>query len=84
MDHPEVAEAAVVAVPDPRWQERPWACVVRRPGASPEPTAILAPLALRFPKWWVPDRVVFVDDVPRTSTGKVDKKALREWVRTLS
>jgi fatty-acyl-CoA synthase len=81
MDHPEVAEAAVVAVPDLRWQERPWACVVRRPGAFPEPGAILASLALRFPKWWVPDRVVFVDAVPRTSTGKFDKKALRAWLR---
>jgi fatty-acyl-CoA synthase len=81
MDHPEVAEAAVVAVADPRWQERPWACVVRRPGAFPDAAAILAPLALRFPKWWVPDRVVFVDAVPRTSTGKVDKKALRAWLR---
>lgn len=84
MDHPDVAEAAVVAVPDPRWQERPWACVVRRPGAVAGPEAILAPLHERFPKWWVPDRVVFVDSVPRTSTGKYDKKALRAWVRTLS
>ena len=81
MDHPEVAEAAVVAVPDPRWQERPWACVVRRPGASPEPETLLASLTQRFPKWWVPDRIVFVDAVPRTSTGKFDKKALRAWLR---
>ncbi|HKJ03439.1 MAG TPA: long-chain-fatty-acid--CoA ligase [Longimicrobiales bacterium] len=81
MDHPDVAEAAVVAVPDARWQERPWACVVPRPGTTPAPEAILAPLALRFPTWWVPDRVVFVDAVPRTSTGKFDKKALRAWLR---
>jgi fatty-acyl-CoA synthase len=81
MDHPDVAEAAVVAVPDPRWQERPWACVVRRPGTFPEAEALLTPLAERFPSWWVPDRVVFVDSVPRTSTGKFDKKALRELLR---
>lgn len=81
MDHPDVAEAAVVAVPDPHWQERPWACVVRRPGTSPDVEALLAPLVERFPKWWVPDRVVFVDAVPRTATGKFDKKALRAWLR---
>ncbi|HSG48375.1 MAG TPA: long-chain-fatty-acid--CoA ligase, partial [Longimicrobiales bacterium] len=67
MDHPDVTEAAVVAVPDARWQERPWACVVCRAGTSPEPEALLAPLAELFPKWWIPDRVVFVDTVPRTS-----------------
>jgi fatty-acyl-CoA synthase len=77
MDHPDVAEAAVVAVPDPTWQERPWACVVRRPGSAPDPSALLAPLAERFPRWWVPDCVVFLDAIPRTSTGKFDKNALR-------
>jgi fatty-acyl-CoA synthase len=78
MDHPDVAEAAVVAVPDVKWQERPWACVVRRPGSAPEPSALLAPLAERFPRWWVPDRVVFLDAIPRTSTGKFDKRTLRQ------
>jgi len=81
MDHPAVAEAAVVAVPDPRWQERPWACVVLRDGEAVGPDALLAPLAERFPKWWIPDRVVFVDAIPRTATGKFDKRALRDRLR---
>jgi fatty-acyl-CoA synthase len=81
MDHPDVAEAAVVAVADRRWQERPWACVVSRPGASADASALLASLAGRFPRWWVPERVVFMDGIPRTSTGKFDKKALRERFR---
>jgi fatty-acyl-CoA synthase len=78
MDHPAVAEAAVVAVPDARWQERPWACVVLRPGAEGDAQALLEPLVRRFPKWWVPDRVVVMDAIPRTSTGKFDKRTLRE------
>jgi fatty-acyl-CoA synthase len=78
MDHPDVAEAVVVAVADPRWQERPWACVVLREGSSPDGASVLDGLADRFPRWWVPDRVVFLDVIPRTSTGKSDKKALRE------
>jgi acyl-CoA synthetase (AMP-forming)/AMP-acid ligase II len=81
MDHPAVAEAAVVAVPDARWQERPCACVVLRPGEAEAAEALLAPLAERFPSWWVPDRVVFVDAIPRTATGKFDKRTLRERLR---
>jgi fatty-acyl-CoA synthase len=78
MDHPDVAEAVVVAVPDPRWQERPCACVVLREGARTSSDQLLQPLASRFPKWWVPDHVVFMQAIPRTSTGKFDKKTLRE------
>ena len=77
MDHPGVAEAAVVAVPDARWGERPWACVVPRPGAAPGADALLAPLRGHVPDWWLPDRVVMVDAIPRTATGKFDKKVLR-------
>lgn len=84
MDHPDVAEAVVVAVPDPKWQERPWACVIPRPGTAPESTELLESLAGRFPTWWVPDRVLFVDTIPRTSTGKFDKKTLRERLRALA
>lgn len=78
MDAPEVTEAAVVAVADARWGERPWACVVLRSGTHLTAEELLAPLAERFPRWWVPDGVVFLDSVPRTSTGKFDKKALRQ------
>ena len=81
MDHPDVAEAVVVAVPDPQWQERPWACVVLRPGSTPDAGGAPRAAGVRFPRWWVPDRVVFMDAIPRTSTGKFDKKALRERLR---
>ena len=77
MDQPGVSEAAVVAVPHPKWQERPLACVVPAPGAAPEPDALLAPLRDVFPAWWLPDAVVFMAALPRTATGKVDKRALR-------
>jgi fatty-acyl-CoA synthase len=82
LDHPAVAEAAVVAVPDARWHERPCACVVLRAGEAEDAGALLAPLAERFPTWWVPDRVIFVDAIPRTATGKFDKRALRERLGT--
>lgn len=78
MDHPDVAEAAVVAVPHDRWGERPWACVVLRDGASVSDAELLSPLEERFPRWWVPDGVLFIDAVPRTSTGKFDKRTLRQ------
>ena len=79
MAHPAVREAAVIAVPHPRWQERPVACVVLRPeqqGAVSEQD-LLAFLGDRVAKWWLPDRVVFIDEVPKTGVGKFDKKVLR-------
>lgn len=77
MGHPQVAEAAVIAVPHPRWSERPLACVVAKPGAELSRQDVLAWLEPRVAKWWLPDDVVFVDQIPRTSVGKFDKKVLR-------
>jgi fatty-acyl-CoA synthase len=77
MAHPDVVEAAVIAVPDERWGERPCACVVRRPGSELDADGIRDHLASRVPKWWIPERIEFVDEVPKTSVGKFDKKVLR-------
>lgn len=80
MEHPAVQEAAVVARPDERWGERPVACVVPRGEGGLDGPGLLETLRDRFPSWWVPDAVVFVDAIPRTATGKFDKKALRARV----
>ncbi len=77
MGHPEVIEAAVVAVADERWGERPCACVVRTKGSELDADGIRAFLAERVARWWLPERVEFIDEVPKTSVGKFDKKALR-------
>jgi len=78
MGHPAVAEAAVVAVPHPKWDERPRAFVVLKPGAVATGEEIAKFIAPKFAKWWLPDDYVFVDAIPRTSTGKFLKRALRE------
>ncbi len=72
-----VAQAAVVAQPHPKWDERPVALVVRAPGAKVEPADVAAHCARAFAKWQLPDDVLFVDALPLTSTGKLDKKAIR-------
>jgi fatty-acyl-CoA synthase len=77
MAHPAVVEAAVIGVADERWQERPLACVVVRPGARVTPNELQQFLAARVARWWVPERWSFVDEVPKTSVGKFDKKLLR-------
>jgi acyl-CoA synthetase (AMP-forming)/AMP-acid ligase II len=77
MSHPAVAEAAVIAVPHPRWQERPLATVVLKPGASATKEELIEFLTPRVAKWWLPDDVVFIDEVPKTSVGKFSKKDLR-------
>jgi fatty-acyl-CoA synthase len=82
MSHPAVAEAAVVAIPHPRWLERPVAAVVLRNGMSATAEELRAWLAGRFPPWWLPDHVVFMPAIPRTSTGKFRKSALRDELRT--
>ena len=77
MGHPDVFEAAVVAVPDERWDERPLACVVLRPGAEASPEQLKEFLSDKVARWWVPERWSFIDSVPKTSVGKFDKKVLR-------
>jgi fatty-acyl-CoA synthase len=82
MGHPAVAEAAVIAVPDERWAERPLAAVVLREGESASADELREHLAARFAKWWVPERVEFVDEIPKTAVGKFKKTALRERFTT--
>jgi len=81
MSHPAVREAAVIAVPHPRWQERPLAAVVLRPEATALASELHAFLGEVFPAWWLPEEIVFVDALPRTSTGKFLKSALRDRFR---
>lgn len=78
MGHPAVAEAAVIAVPHPKWQERPLAAVVLKEGAHVDADELRAYLEPRFAKWWLPDAIVFMDEIPRTSAGKFMKSRLRE------
>lgn len=80
MAHPKVLEAAVIAVPHPKWQERPLACVVPKPDYKDNLTKaeIYEHLRTRFDKMYLPDDIVFIEAVPKTSVGKFDKKVLRE------
>ena len=77
MAHPGVLEAAVIAKPDERWQERPLACVVRCEGSDVSADELRDHLATRVARWWLPDEIAFIDEVPKTSVGKFDKKVLR-------
>jgi len=78
MAHPAVAEAAVIAVPDEKWQERPLAAVVLLEGKSATADELREFLAPQFAKWWLPDRIEFVAEIPKTAVGKFRKTALRE------
>jgi fatty-acyl-CoA synthase len=78
MSHPKVLEAAVIAVPHPKWVERPLACVVPKPGSTLEPGEIIDFLRPQLARWALPDAVEIIDAVPKTSVGKFDKKVLRE------
>jgi fatty-acyl-CoA synthase len=78
MAHPSVAEAAVIAIPDPKWDERPLAAVVLKPELSATADELREFLAPNFAKWWLPERIEFVAEIPKTSVGKFRKTALRE------
>ncbi len=78
MAHPAIAEAAVIAIPDEKWQERPLAAVVLKEGMSTTAEELREFLAPRFAKWWLPDRYEFVAEIPKTAVGKFRKTALRE------
>jgi len=78
ISHPAVLEAAVIAVPDERWGERPLAVLVPLDGEH-DPQALNAYLLEHFPKFWLPDAYVVVDEIPKTGVGKMDKKVLRQW-----
>ncbi|MGQ3028130.1 MAG: AMP-binding enzyme, partial [Ferrovibrionaceae bacterium] len=81
MGHPQVREAAVIGVPHSRWQERPLLIVVHKPDAVIDRAGLLDFLAARVARWWLPDDVVFVDDLPHTATGKLLKTRLRDDFR---
>jgi fatty-acyl-CoA synthase len=83
MGHQAVAEAAVIAIPDDQWGERPMAVVVLKAGAEASPDDLRRHLSSHFAKWQLPERVEFIDEIPRTATGKFKKTALREqFVKT--
>ena len=82
MAHPGVAEAAVIGVPHPKWQERPLLIVVKKAGHEPTRDELLGFLESRVAKWWLPDDVVFVTELPHTATGKLQKMRLREMFGT--
>jgi fatty-acyl-CoA synthase len=77
MGHPDVLEAAVIGVPDARWDERPMACVVLKQGATVTADELRTWLSERTAKFWLPERWTFITEVPKTSVGKFDKKVLR-------
>jgi fatty-acyl-CoA synthase len=76
--HPAVAEAAVIGVVHPKWDERPLLVIVLKAGQKATREELLAYLTGKIAKWWMPDDVVFVDEIPHTATGKIQKMALRE------
>jgi fatty-acyl-CoA synthase len=78
MAHPAVREAAVIAIPNEKWQERPLAVVALKEGQSATPDELREFLAPQFAKWWLPDRFEFVSEIPKTGVGKFRKTALRE------
>jgi fatty-acyl-CoA synthase len=82
MAHPKVLEAAVIAIADERWGERPMACVVAEPGAEIDADELRDFLEGRVARWWLPERIEFIEEIPKTSVGKFSKKTLREQFAT--
>jgi len=82
--HPAVAEAAVIGIAHPKWDERPLLIIVLKPGQTATKHEILKFLEGKIAKWWMPDDVVFVDEIPHTATGKIQKMTLRERFRNHS
>ena len=78
MAHPDVQEAAVIGVPDPKWSERPLLIVIPREGVEPNRDNVLQSLEGKIAKWWIPEDCVFVSEIPHTATGKISKKDLRQ------
>ncbi|MCG6114004.1 MAG: long-chain-fatty-acid--CoA ligase [Mesorhizobium sp.] len=79
--HPDVAEAAVIGIAHPKWDERPLLVVVAKAGRSPSKADLIGYLEGKIAKWWMPDDVAFVDEIPHTATGKIQKTRLREQFR---
>jgi acyl-CoA synthetase (AMP-forming)/AMP-acid ligase II len=79
--HPDVAEAAVIGIAHPKWDERPLLVVVPKAGCTPEKAEILAFMRPSIAKWWLPDDVVLVEEIPHTATGKIQKTRLRDQFR---
>jgi len=76
--HPDVAEAAVIGIPHPKWDERPLLLIVLKPDRSPTKQDILAFMQGKIAKWWMPDEVIFIPEIPHTATGKISKKTIRD------
>ena len=81
MGHPDIAEAAVIGIAHPKWDERPLLVVVPKPGTTPTREAILAFMEGKIARWWMPDEVAFVEEIPHTATGKIQKMSLRDMFR---
>lgn len=81
--HPKVSLAAAIGVPDPKWEERPILFLTLKSGAQASADEIIAYLTGRMAKWWLPDAVYFIDDMPLGGTGKIDKKVLRDRIKTM-
>jgi fatty-acyl-CoA synthase len=78
MSHPDVAEAAVIAIPHPKWDERPLLIAVAKPGHSVDKQGLIDFFEGKIAKWWTPDAVEIVDELPHGATGKVQKMTLRQ------